>query len=168
MNTSALSASRAADVAQKRVASTSCFAMIAAYSSTAANTRSSAASREPAGAVDALAEPDHAHLADVLDHPALVRVEVGDQELDGVGAAVDRGDPGHACPSVGPVGTHGPLAHHAPSRSSTSSPSGFDAAALGQRLAGEHVQALHPVGHAAGGDAGDLRDVADLRSRAAR
>ena len=41
------------------------------------------------------------------------------------------------------------------------------AAALGQRLAGEHVQALHPVGHAAGRDAGDLRHVAD-RARGRR
>ena len=35
------------------------------------------------------------------------------------------------------------------------------AAALGEGLAGEHVQALHAGRHAAGGDAGDLGDVAD-------
>ena len=35
------------------------------------------------------------------------------------------------------------------------------APALGQGLAGEHVQALDPVGHAAGGDAGDLGHLAD-------
>ena len=40
-----------------------------------------------------------------------------------------------------------------------------DAAALGQRLAGEHVQALDPVGHAAGGDAGDLGHLADRGPR---
>ena len=53
--------------------------------------------------------------------------------------------------------TQGPAAQKSPSRSSTSSPSGFTPAALGERLAGEHVQALHPGRHAAGGDAGDLR-----------
>ena len=70
---------------------------------------------EPAGRVDALAEPDHPRLA----HAAPCR-QVGDQQLDGVGAAVDRGDPGH-----GVTTTQGPSAHQSPSRSSTSSPSGF-------------------------------------------
>ena len=66
---------------------------------------------EPAGAVDVLAEPHHPHLADVD-----VR-QRPDQQLDGVGAAVDRGDPRRH--------TQGPDSHHSPSRSSTSSPSGF-------------------------------------------
>ena len=37
------------------------------------------------------------------------------------------------------------------------------AASLRQRLSGEHVQALHPVGHAAGRDPRDLGHLADRR-----
>ena len=64
-NSSALAASRVgrggaeADRSGRRASRIS-----PAYSSTAANVRSSAAVGEPSGAVDALAEPDHAHLAD--------------------------------------------------------------------------------------------------------
>ena len=42
------------------------------------------------------------------------------------------------------------------------------AAALGQRLAGQHVQALDPVRHAAGGDAVDLRHVCPSSALARR
>ena len=66
---------------------------------------------EPAGAVDALAEPHDPRLAD------RDLGQVADQQLDRVGAAVDGRD-ASSCDA-------GPLAHHSPSSSSTSSPSGF-------------------------------------------
>ena len=73
--------------------------------------------------------------------------EVADEELDRVGAAVDR------CYTHGtglpPVAEQ--VEHLVAQR--------VHAATLGQRLAGEHVQALHPVRHAAGGDPVDLGDV---------
>ena len=65
-------------------------------------------------------------------------------------------------PTARPSATHGPAAHHSPSSVEHLVAERVDAAALGERLAGEHVQALDPVGHAARGDAVDLRDVAEL------
>ena len=69
--------------------------------------------REPPGAVDALAEPHDLHLAVQVDERARLGVDVGDEQADRVGAAVDRGDPGRcvmraprACtgPAGAPVG----------------------------------------------------------------
>ena len=57
--------------------------------------------------------------------------------------------------------TQRPAAQNSPSRSSTSSPSGFTPRPCGERLAGQHVQALDPVGMPAGGDAVDLGHVTD-------
>ena len=62
-NSSRLAASREADVAQNRTGADALLGTMRAYSSTAANVRSSARVGEPAGAVDALAEPDDPHLA---------------------------------------------------------------------------------------------------------
>ena len=79
--------------------------------------------------------------------------QVADQQLDGVGAAVDGGDrSAHRSTAA----THGPAAHHAPEQLEHLVAERVDARALGQGLAGQHVQALDPVGHAAGGDAVDL------------
>ena len=111
-------------------------------------------------AVDALAEPDHPHLAD------RDLGQLADQQLDRVGAAVDRA---RRCSERSPpTSTHGPAAHQSPSRSSTSSPSGFTPRPWASDCAGEHVQALDPVRHPAGRDALDLRARCPARPRAAR
>ena len=70
---------------------------------------------QPAGAVDALAQPDDPHLAHHVDQPVIGRV--GDQQPDRVGPAVDPGN-SHR-------GTHGPPAHQSGSWASASSPSGL-------------------------------------------
>ena len=59
-------------------------------------------------------------------------------------------------------GYAGPELHHSPELVEHLVAERVDPTALGQRLAGEHVQALHPVGHATGGDARDLGHLADL------
>ena len=115
-----------------------------------------------AGAVDALAETDHLHLAYDVAAGAGRHVEVGHEQPQRVGAAVEGGDAGHevsAVRSTVDAGTARPpltqLVEHLVAQR-------VHAATLGQRLRGEHVQALDPVGHATGGDARDLRHVADL------
>ena len=86
VKTAAFSASRVAEVAQNRIRVTPCSRISAAYSSSASKARP--APRRPAGrSVDALAEPDDPGLAD-RDRRAASPTE----QLDGVGAAVDRGD----------------------------------------------------------------------------
>ena len=97
-----------------------------------------------AGAVDALAEPDDLHpRSRSTSDPR--RVDVGDQQPDRVGAAVDRRDPRHASPrrvgddarAVGPpLGQ--PVERLVAER--------VDARAGGERVGDEHVQALDPVG----------------------
>ena len=124
--------------------------------------------RDPPGAVDALAEPDDAHLADEVDARAGVGVEVGDEQPEASWCRSRRRRPGswlplrrtgrHARAARPPVAQ--PVEHLVTER--------VHAAALGQRLAGEHVQALHPVGHASGRDAGDLRAPRRSRARAPR
>ena len=80
------------------------------------------------------------------------------EQLDRVGAAVDRGDRSHVIGRLDARTGRPPVAqlveHLVAER--------VDAAALGQRLRGQHVQALDPVGHAAGRDAVDLRHAAEL------
>ena len=53
------------------------------------------------------------------------RVEVGDEQLDGVGAAVDARRPGVTAAPARPARRTGPAAQNSPSASSTSSPSGL-------------------------------------------
>ena len=60
-------------------------------------------------------------------------------------------------PQSMPATTHGPSVHHGGSSASASSPSGLTPGPDGQAVRDQHVQALHPVRHAAGADAGDLR-----------
>ena len=160
-NTSAFAASRVAEVAQKRIRSggTPCSRDQRGVLVDGGEGPRQRVVGEPAGAVDALAEPHHPQSRG----PATVRASVADQQLDRVGAAVDRGD-GRVMPAAPRSGsTQGPRPTTRRAASSTSSPSGLTPAALGQRLAGEHVQALDPVGHPAGGDPGDLGHVAGLR-----
>ena len=123
-NTSPLAASRVAEVAQNRIRSggpavrrDQCGVLV--------DRRERPLERlvgQPAGPVHALAQPDQPHLAH-----RHVR-QLADQQLDGVGAAVDRGDrPAHGARgrTGGSTSTHGPGPHHSPSSSSTSSPRGF-------------------------------------------
>ena len=119
-NTSPLLASRVAEVAQKRIRSTRVRGDERGVLVDRGERALQRLVGEPAGAVDALAEPDHPDLA--LEHRDR-RGEVGDQQLDRVGAAVDRGDPVMTLDRSRL--TQGPAAHQSPSRSSTSSPSGF-------------------------------------------
>ncbi len=93
---------------------------------------------QTAGLVDALPEPDDARLA-----ARSTCGQVGDQQLDGVGAAVDRGDPAHAGSASG--ATHGPSDHHSPSLASDLVTEQVDARPGGQRVGGQDVQALHPA-----------------------
>ncbi len=80
-----------------------------------------------------------------------------DEQLDRVGAAVDGGYP-HARAALPPGAQQ---VEHLVAE-------GVHAPALRERLAGQHVQALDPVGHAAGGDPLDLGDARRARPRAAR
>ena len=108
---------------------------------------------QPAGLVDPLPEPDDARLA----HQHLG--QVGDQQLDGVGAAVDRGDQGHDGSASG--ATHGPLGPPLPQPGQHLVAEHVDARPGGQRVGGQDVEALHAGRHPTGGDAGELGDVAE-------
>src|SRR5680860_1524293 len=77
---------------------------------------------QPTGAVHVLSESYDPHLADEVMLGASGGIEVCDQQLDGVRPAVDGRDPRHVASSTL---TQGPAAQNSPSRSSTSSPSGF-------------------------------------------
>ena len=100
MKTSELDASRDAEVAQNRSASTRCASRIAAYSSTAAKVRSRASSaRRPVRSTSWPSRTIRISRTSV-DLVARRGVEVGDEQLDRVGAAVDRSDSGHASPSA--------------------------------------------------------------------
>ena len=104
------------------------------------------------------------------------RVDVGDEQADRVGAAVDGADPDgcrrsrrvcrHPSPSARPVRRVGRAAGAAATSrracSSASSPSGLTPGPGGQRVRDEDVQALDPGRHAAGGDPVDLGHVAEL------
>ena len=57
---------------------------------------------EAAGAVDALAETHDLHPADDVGEP--VTIDVGHEQADRVGPAVDRGHPGHHGTRVGSWG----------------------------------------------------------------
>ena len=100
-----------------------------------------------------------------LAHRRPRRARSADQQLDRVGAAVDGGDAGHSTGRVGADARAGgpPVAERVEHLVAER----VDAAALGERLAGQHVQALDPVGHPAGRDAGDLGDARPIAARAA-
>ena len=124
---------------------------------------------EPPGAVDALAEPDDLHRPDQLDGltgPGSRSAMSSRSELVPQSKAATRVMTGLRCPGERHAWPRGPelaerVEHLVAQR--------VHAPALGQRLAGEDVQALHPVGHPARGDAGDLGDVASgLRGDLAR
>ena len=83
--------------------------------------------------------------------------QVADQQLDRVGAAVDGGDAVSGRRLLDR--RRRARAHQSPEQVEHLVAERVHAAALGQRLAGQHVQALHPVGHPAGGDALDLGHV---------
>ena len=168
--TSALRASRVADVAQKRTRRGAVVADQHGVLVERGERPLQRSRRELARAVDALTEADHPHLADGdLGQRA-------DQQLDRVGAAVDGGDHRDGrCravaarppqPAARPPRT-GPRPTSPPSASSTSSPSGFTPGPWASDCAGQDVQALDPVGHPAGGDALDLRHRARARPGAA-
>src|SRR4051794_6144819 len=72
---------------------------------------------QPARAVDTFAEPHDLHPPDDVDEP--VAVDVGDEQPDRVGAAVDRRDSRHE------TDTQGPAAPQLSSRSKASSPKGL-------------------------------------------
>ena len=116
---------------------------------------------EPAGAVDVLAEPDDPHLAPDRRRSGERRPTSSLIVLVPQSIAATRSSP---CWSrSGP--TQGPEAHHSPSSVEHLVAERVHAAALGEGLAGQHVQALDPVGHAAGGDPVDLGDLADRGPR---
>ena len=85
------------------------------------------------------------------------RVEVGHQQLERVGAAVERGHPHEAS-----VSTQGPARppRLEPVERLVAQPVG--ARPLGERVPDQHVQALHPVRHAPGGHAVDLGHLGQL------
>ncbi len=126
---------------------------IEAYSSQAAKTRASASSASrPVRSTSWPSRTIRSSRTRLSWVPA-VRVDVGDEQPDGVRAAVDRGDPGHSSPAAARRG-HAraggpelaePVEHLVAER--------VDPSALGERLRGQHVQALDPCRHAAGGDA---------------
>ena len=94
-----------------------------------------------------------------------VGVDVGDQQPDRVGAAVDRRDPRHGVVLVRGARTAGPPVGQQVERLVAER---VDARSRRERVRDEHVQALHPVGHAAGRDAVDLRHLLDRVAGARR
>ena len=156
----ALRASRVAEVAQKRTrsAATPWSRMIAAYSSIAANVRSSASSASrpvrstpcPSRTIrESRARPRRARR----------RRERADQQLDRCWSRSRwprRSHSGLIRHRAGVRSTHGPGAHQSPSSVEHLVAERVDARPMRERLAGQHVEALDPVGHAAGGDALDL------------
>ena len=163
-NSSAFSASRAAEVAQNRIVGDVVLAHDLHVLLDGGEDPLQRGIRDPAGAVDALAEPDDAHLADQRRRWCRRRRR-GRRPAAAASWCRSRrrrrGSWGLLRESTVDAGAGLATTHRA--ASSTSSPSGFTPAPLGQRLAGEDVQALDPVGHAAGGDARDLGHLADRR-----
>ena len=130
--------------------------------------------REAPGAVDALAEPDDLHPPVDVGQHGRVRVDVGDEQPDRVRAAVDRRDPrslassGHGRRRARRLDA-GPASHHAPRRRAPRRRSGLTPRPGGERVRDQHVQALDPVGHAAGRLMPvDLGHASRARSRRAR
>ena len=79
--------------------------------------------RESTRGVDTLAEPDDAHLAMNVAEPAVG--EIGDQQADGVGSAVDRGDPAMRAPAPTVLSQMPAIAGSTASNASASSPKGL-------------------------------------------
>ena len=104
---------------------------------------------EAPGRVDALPEPDDPHLA-VHIGEAGRRDDVGDQQANGVGAAVDRGD---LLTAASPRSRGNPRHRRCPGRHGQRFVTErIDARALGERMRDQHVQAFDPVGHTAAGN----------------
>ena len=93
---SRFSASRDADVATNRIASTPSSVQMSSYRRAASSVRVERLRGDAAGAVDALAEPDDLHAAVQVDQRPGVRIHVGDEQSDGVGPAVDGSHTRHA------------------------------------------------------------------------
>ena len=129
---------------------------------------------DDAGAVDALPEPHDLHPAHDVGQQAVV-TDVGDEQAQRVGAAVDGGHPrpdavahGALPASVASLGRVRGVG-----RAGVPLPPGVehlerlvaervDPGPGGERVGDQHVQALDPGRHAAGGDPGDLGHVAEL------
>ena len=122
----------------------------AAYSASTRRVRSMASGASRPVASTPCAEPDDLHPAQQVGVRAVGR-DVGDQQADRVGAAVDRGDPGHASSSRLGAGAGRPPLPHLGDRAVADR---VDARPGGERVPGQGVQALDPVGHAAGGRSG--------------
>src|SRR5690606_12274412 len=75
---------------------------------------------EAPGAVDTLAEPHNLEGAHDVVKPAVL--DVGDEQAEGIGAAVKRGDAGHASTLVRP-GDMASMTPHRPTRSALTSQS---------------------------------------------
>ena len=148
---SALRASRVADVAQKRTLVAPWSRIRTAYSSSAANARSSAAGAS--SPVRSTPSPSRtiriSRTATSGSAPISSLIVLVPQSIAATTSVT----------GVVTCGTHGPSAHQSPSSASTSSPSGFTPWPWASDCAGQDVQALDPVGHPAGGDALDLRHV---------
>ena len=160
-NSSALPASRVAEVATIRTRTAPSSAMRRGVVRQRLPGALDRRRGQPAGPVDPLAEPDHPHLAVHVGQPH--RAAVGHQQPDRVGAAVDGRHPVHDCRASGsgrfdararlpPVAQRGQRlvaqrVHPGPG---------------GQRVRHQHVQALHPGGHSAGRDAAGLGHLTEL------
>ena len=135
------------------------------------------------GAVDAVAEPHDLHAALEVDERAGRRVDVGDEQADRVGAAVDRADAdglvSHGRPrrqrvSGGCRACHGGVlrprgraahdvgVHQSSSIASASSPSGLTPGPAASECADEDVQALDPGRHATRRHPVDLGHLTEL------
>ena len=118
---------------------------------------------EPAGAVDALAEPD-----DLASAGRASMSVAGRGSTSATSSRIELVPQSMAATRVtapSTARTHGPLRHHSGSSASASSPSGFTPGPGRQRVADQHVQALHPVRHAAGAG---RRDLGHARSASRR
>ena len=177
-NSPALRASRDAEVATKRTRSTPSARHCSAYSRARRSVRAIASgAMTPVRSTPCPSRTISIRRTTSVE-PAVV-ADVGDEQADRVGAAVDRGDAGPDAVA------HGALPASVVSRSSRAAAPGasaeqgcrchhgvehrerlvaerVDPGPGGERVGDEHVQALDPGRHAAGGDARDLGHVAEL------
>ena len=141
--TSAFEESRVADVAQKRTRETSCESRIAAYSSIAANARTSASSASrPVASTPWPSRTMRDSRTDTSGRSPTSSLMVLVPQSNA--ATSDR------------TQTQGPASHHAPNSVEHLVAEGVHPRSGRQRVRGQHVQALHAVRHAAGRDALDL------------
>ena len=194
-NSSAFSASRAADVAQNLMALTSCSFTCSMYSSTALNTRCSEASairpvrstpwpsrtmrisRTTSSLVPDSTSRSATRSRNELVPQSKAATRVMESSASRWLRVSRRVSSVHSLRVAARPPSRRPLLNHRglgrrrarlppfPELVEHLVAERVDPTALRQRLAREHVQALHPVGHAAGGDARDLGHLADLGAR---